>query len=570
MPSETARLTADSGIVRHLGDDPTEVSKTAGDILKRVLLLDCVTRTEGYYPVELHERKVIESRADLDFSGLYDASLDERLAAYLSVSDEAVASIVPTWHRVTHVQPNASAVELIPYVVRNLSLVRVETPCEEAWTPTESQCATEDALESFVRRSELADGDDFLRSANTRGPRSPAEDAAGERGIPGAGEYVPLPGVDALEQAYVGDKTPERGSKLLAEAFENEDPEQSEGVIEISVVCNDDEMRAELEAVSKIYGCRDDVYVDVDRRFDVSTDDLRDLLAADHDVFHFIGHIDGRGFECPDGVLDAKTVEETGATAVLLNGCRSHDQGVALVEAGANAAVVSLGDVGNNGAVEVGETLAKLLHHGFSVGYSMEIVRQYTTIGRDYLVLGDPGVTITQTESGMPSMYHVFPDASDDDGTMKVEFYAYPNRKFNAGAVIESYLPGIDGMFFGVGACGDTELSRGVFRERLNGRTRPLIVDENWCGVTTGSRTSKVRRRRRCRRRPVPSARVGERAPRERPSVSDSVRANFGSRVSVPSQSLLFPLSLSNFLNVIDNKYIIKRVYSTASINITY
>ncbi|WP_137286088.1 CHAT domain-containing protein [Halorussus salinisoli] len=488
VPSEIARLTTDTGtgVARHLGDDAAEIAETAGDLLKRVLLLDCVTRTEGYFPVELHEREVLEPQVDLDFEALYETPLAERLATYLSVPDEAVDSITPTWHRATHVEPDASAVELLPYVVDDLPLVRIESPVGEAWNPTESQRVTEDALGSFVRRAEPARGDDFVRSADTRAPRSPPDDdSTNGRGVPGVGEYVPLPEVDALEQAYVGDKTPESGSKLLVEAFRNETPEHEEGVIEITVVCNDDEMRAEWDAVSEVYGSRDDVYVDVDCRFDVSTGELRDLLAEDNHVFHFIGHIDGLGFECRDGILDAETVEETGATTVLLNGCRSHDQGIALVEAGANAAVVSLGDVGNGGAVEVGETLAKLLHHGFSVGYSMEIVRKYTSIGRDYLVAGDPGVTITQTETGMPIMYHVFPDETETDGKLVAEFYAYPNQRHGAGSVIESYLPGIEGMFFGVGACGHTEVAHNVLHELLEGRTRPLIVNEElvWSDV---------------------------------------------------------------------------------------
>ncbi|UPV77195.1 hypothetical protein M0R89_22755 (plasmid) [Halorussus limi] len=38
-------------------------------VLKQTFFLDCITRTEGYYEVDLHERRAIESKVDLDFTG---------------------------------------------------------------------------------------------------------------------------------------------------------------------------------------------------------------------------------------------------------------------------------------------------------------------------------------------------------------------------------------------------------------------------------------------------------------------------------------------------------------------
>ncbi|UPV76324.1 hypothetical protein M0R89_19365 (plasmid) [Halorussus limi] len=153
VPGETARLTAESGVDRLLGDDAAAVGESVEEILKRVFLLDCVTRTEGLYPDELHEREVLESHVDLDFGGLYEASLADRLAAYLAVPDEAFAAIESPWHRVTHVEgdPGPDAAELLPYVVNDLSLVRVKSEREDAWSPTEAQKETNEALNAFVR-----------------------------------------------------------------------------------------------------------------------------------------------------------------------------------------------------------------------------------------------------------------------------------------------------------------------------------------------------------------------------------------------------------------------------------
>ena len=480
FPGETARVTTNTGSAHKLGADAAACGETAGELLKRNLILDCIVRTEGYYSMDLHERDVLESRVDLDFAELYEAPLVDRFETYLSLPDETVESVVPTWHRVTHVQPTPGTVEVLPYIVNDLSVVHSQAS-EETWSPTTSDQATEEAIESFVRKPNANSKDGFTRSATTRYVGSRAdrkEDEEIGRGVPGIGEYVPLPEVDALEQAYVGNKTPEHGAKLLPEAFENDMPEVTEGVINITVVCNDKKMREEWDTVSEIYGNREDLYVDVDCRFDVSTDELRKLLAENNDVFHFIGHIDGFGFQCSDGVLDAETIEETDATILLLNGCRSHDQGIALIEAGANAAVVSLGDVGNEGAVEVGEMLARLLYYGFSVGSTMNIVRNHTSIGSDYNIVGNPNTEVAQCEPGMPVVYHL-EGIPENKSHIEIKPVMYPTRIHSIGSVMEFYFPNYNRRHIAVGECGRHSVKMSDLYQELATHPQPLVIDGN-------------------------------------------------------------------------------------------
>jgi hypothetical protein len=496
VPGEHAQLTADSGVARFLGNDVEAVGESVEELLKRVFFLDCVVRTEGLYPNELHEREVFESYVDLDFAALYDASPSDRLRTYLSVPDEAVEAIESPWHRVTHVEsdPGPAAAELLPYVVNDLSLVKVKTANDEPWTPTEAQRQVGEALEAFVRGPTATadagrDDGDFLRSANLQrstrhnegleDPDSPryADDEDSARGIPGEGGYMPLPEADALEQAWIGERTPVEGTKLMLEAFEHDRTTSEDGFIDITVVCNDEEMREELDSAAEIYGDRDDLRVNITSKFGVSTDELRELLAEDSDMFHFIGHIDGLGFQCPDGILNAEIVDEIGATTVLLNGCRSHDQGVALVEAGARAAVVSLADLWNAGAVEVGETLAKLFHYGLSVGHTMEIVREHTSLGRDYVVLGDPGVTLAQCENVLPTIFHIGQCEEKDGDKLNVETHAYPIRGHNIGATFQTYLPESRGYHIGVGISCEIRVTFDSLRRAFNPVTEPLIVN---------------------------------------------------------------------------------------------
>ena len=492
-PGDTARLTAESGVDRRLGDDPTELADAVAALLKRVFFLDCAVRTEGLYPDDLHEREVLQARADLDFAGLYDAEPAERLAAYLSVPDDAVEAVTSPWHRVTHVQPDAGAVELLPALVNDLSLIRPKVGTDDAAGRTVDD-RIDGALDSFLRRQRVnaerasaehpvgeyasaeragAAGEDFVRSV-----RSPTGHANGDttpNGVPDVGEYVSLPETDALEWAWVGDGTPIRGTKLVAEAFARETPDPSDGTVDVTVVCNDEAMREEWDSVGEIYGSRDDLPVDVTARVGVAAADLRDLLAEDCDVFHFVGHIDGRGFQCPDGVLDAAAVEETNATTALLNGCRSHDQGVDLVKAGASAAVVSLSDLFNSGAVEVGETLARLLHHGFGVGAAMKIVREYTSIGNRYVVVGDPGVTVAYCESGLPMIHHIDERADEGFGATP---YSYPTRTQGIGTNFRSYLQRSGCYHVGVGPCGEKSADLGMLQFAFVGSPQPLIVDD--------------------------------------------------------------------------------------------
>ncbi|MFC7080146.1 hypothetical protein [Halorussus caseinilyticus] len=435
VPGETPRLTAGNGFVHRL-DTERGFEDEVVRVLRQVFLLDCVTRTEGIHPMDTAERRAVEPVVDLDFADLYGAPLGEQLAAYLSVPRSVLADAMPSWSRVTHVRPVAESVELLPFVVNDLSLVRVKSGAESSPSPDARRAREREALSSFKRSPRFDEGLDLPTDAEERAT-----------GVPDSSEYVPLPETDAMERAWVGDGTPVHGAKLLAEAFDHDRSEPTDGVIDVTVVCNDDGMREEWDTVSQVYGTREMIPFDVDCRFDVSTDELRTLLAEDHDLFHFIGHIDGRGFACRDGILDAATLAETGATTILLNACRSHDQGVSLVEAGARAAIVSWGDVDNLGAVEVGETFARLLNYGFGVGSALEIVEEFTAIGRHYVVVGDPSVTIAQCENGNPLLFELDCDsmaALTSEETVSNTVVSYATTKFPIGSAAQPHFQSDD------------------------------------------------------------------------------------------------------------------------------
>lgn len=460
VPGETPRLTGGSGFV-HTLDTERRFAEEVARVLKQVFLFDCVARGYGYFYMDLHERTVLEarSRIDVDFESVYEDPLAEQLRQYLSVPYSAVADVVPEWSQATYVRPDPQNAPFLPYLANELSTVRTEL-VDERGTRTPEQPHRESAIATFKRD-------------NRQSPVDQSSERDRSSGRFEQRQYVPLPEVDATEAAWVGDETPERGSKLLLDAFDGNCLEPKTTAIDVTVVCNDPGMRDEHDAVAERYGVHEMVSFNVRRHEAVSTANLRELLTDETDLFHYIGHIDDRGFECPDGWFDARSLEETGATSVLLNACRSYDQGTALVEAGSSAAVVSLGDVENAGATRVGESFAGLLNFGFSIGSARNVVSNLTAIGRQYVVLGNPAATVAQCADGVPSIVRI---DSTDDGQFDVTHSAHKSSLAKMGSACFSTLVEEEVHYLIPSTIDIEGIELSVIEERIEEGT-PVVLD---------------------------------------------------------------------------------------------
>jgi hypothetical protein len=386
-PGVEPRIVTDSGYVHPLGTGEAferEVERT----LKRTFFLDCLTRTEGLYPIDLHERRRVEDAVDLDFADLYDRSPASRLEAYLEVPYDVIEPQFPDWKLTSHVDPTADSVEMLPFLVNDLAVIRMPA-AGPAPAPTSEPEAS--AVEGFLRSP------DSERSAGGTAVQSPS-----------LGACVEPETADSLEQAWVGSETPMGASKATPQAYRNRlDREQSSGDIGIVVVCNDPEMEVERGLVDSVYGSREELPFDVRVQRNLRTDELAAVLETDTDFLHYIGHIESEGFECPDGRLDATDLDRVGVDAFLLNGCRSYDQGMALIDGGAIGGIATLTDVANAGAVSIGSDLARLLNCGFPLRAALEVAKEDSVIGEQYLVVGDGGMTIAQPEGGTPCLYEI-------------------------------------------------------------------------------------------------------------------------------------------------------------------
>ncbi|MFB6310408.1 MAG: hypothetical protein ABEH64_04410 [Salinirussus sp.] len=440
----TPRIRTGNGVDYAL-NGPAGYETTVERTLKRVFLLDCITRTEGLYGIELNERAALEGSLTLDFDALYRASPADRLAAYLEIPWSTLEEFVPNWRLTTHIEPVPKTVEQLPYVVDDLAVVRTRST---------------GGAEAVVASPSVPDGG-FTRSVGT---------GAGGRDV----DYIEPEATDALEQAWIGDDIPVGASKLTREAFENRLKRAPvDGDISITIVLNDPRMDEERDLADRAYGNRENLPFDVNVRRDVPTDELRDVLGSETAFLHYIGHTEREGFRCPDGTLDAGTLESTGIRSFLLNACNSYEQGLGLIEAGAVGGVVTLSDVINDGAIEVGETMARLLNAGFPLRAALTIAREESILGGQYIVAGDGGMTVAQPASGTPYLVEI----RDETDAYAVDIQTYPTDVAGLGSVFKPRLDAATDYYLTSGTISGFELTGLELLQFLQLEDVPVRID---------------------------------------------------------------------------------------------
>ncbi len=408
-------------------------------LLEHVFLLDCVVRTEGLYPVDLHERAVLEPDLDIDLAAAYEAPPADRLEMYLDVPYEVTEPHVPKWKLTADIAPEARRIESLPFVVNDLARIRIHDPDAEPPEVAEEP----EAVTSFLRGSQ--------RSVH----RSQSEVDFDTTGV------VKPPSTDAIEHVWLADGFPLGASKGAAEyyrrRFEHETPDRD--AIRIDIVCNDPEMTEE-EVVEEFYGARDFFEFDIEVHYGLSTDELGDLLQTEVDFLHYIGHVEEGGFLCEDGLFDARRLESTGVRAFLLNACRSYIQGQALVDRGSRGGIVTLTDISNDPAVRIGRALARLLNNGFSLLSGLAVARNVTIFGNQYITIGDGTIQLIQSKTGVPTSAELV----ETDSGYELTVQAYPTSTMSIGSLVNWHLSSQNVKYLNSGeldtfSIGDEELS---------------------------------------------------------------------------------------------------------------
>jgi len=444
------------------------------DVLQFTFFLDCAVRTEGFYDVDLDARRRVEAAGfGLDFEALYDAPLAERVRTYLDL-DAAVESLAarvdrPSWRLTADVEADADRATTLPFLARDLAVVRCPTDAKLERTSEDAA----DGIEDVFTRSPLpgagaatgADG-----SVRTR-TSSVSEDSGSSERIIG------LPEADSMAQAWIGDGFALGAAKASTRSYLQRLENRADGTsrIKIDVVINDDEMVDEA-SVSDIYGTRDHLTFDIGVQQGVSTDDLAEVFESETDFIHYIGHVDAEGFDCPNGYLNANQLGTVGADTFVLNACASYEQGQRLVDRGAIAGVVTLEEVINSLATKVGKTIARLLNYGFPIGSATGLIRETIFTGSNYVVVGDSNAALTQSNVCVPNVARISL-RRDSDFDVSVETFASWN--FDVGSMYRPFLESCEYDYVVPGALDTWKVGDAELDEFLDRYTLPVIGKGN-------------------------------------------------------------------------------------------
>ncbi|WP_049923414.1 hypothetical protein [Halopiger djelfimassiliensis] len=368
-------------------------------LLRKAFFLDCLVRNAGPYGTDLAELSLLEALG-LDSDALYEASPQERLAAYLEVPYAAIEHRLPDWHLSTYVAPEYDRLETLPFLLDRMSLIYRPRTSE-----LEGRELVERSLEDFYRGGrDRATGSHLSARGDGDCPSENLDRAS-------AGQVA---SVDIVKpelrhgrvHGWLADGVPIDVFNSATEAYYNrlEYLERTSDSTSICVVLNDPEMAGEHDDVAEIYRRRsEELPIEVTVEESLGTAELARVFEDEHDFVHYIGHCETDGFRCPDGYLSASSLDRCNVQTFFLNACGSFYEGTTLVEKGSVAGAVTFTKVLNDHAIKVGSTFAKLLVHGFSIERAMRLARSRIMMGKDYTVVGDGTHSLTQGEHRQPT-----------------------------------------------------------------------------------------------------------------------------------------------------------------------
>lgn len=417
-----------------------EVSRT----LQQVFFLDCITRTEGAIQVDMREREEVEPKLDLDFASLYDSPLAEQLEEYLKVPYETLEPHMPRWKTTVDIQPEPKQVEMLSHAADDLAIIR----CPTQSNPGEIKPQPDELTE-------------FYRSASEESESRETPD------------IINLQPTSTIEHVWAGEGFAIGASKANPDAYRRRFDVNPKDAIEVDVVCNDPEMLDE-NIVGDIYGIEETYAFDVRCHEQVETEELRELMASPSDFLHYIGHVTTEGIECPDGLLDVRTLDDVDIRTFVLNGCRSYVQGNELVKRGCVGGVVTLSKIGNKAACEIGLSLARLLNNGFPLQVALSITKEKNLSGNQYAVVGDGSVELVRSENGGPVLATI--RGNGDSYSVTIESFPIKDGA-SMGTLHMSYIGDNTSYYLKSGSFEIDGMTAEQIDDYLNVGTFPVSVD---------------------------------------------------------------------------------------------
>jgi len=405
-----------------------------------VFTLDSVVRSVGRYPFRTEQADRLDDRVTLDYERLFELSLDERTAAYLEVPRSATRGLID-WHLTADVVADPRYAPALPHVVAELAAVRSPPP-----TPITGRALHSRRCRSYVYRRAVHRSP-YARPRGDSGPRLARGRVRRER-----------------HQLHA------RVAPARARVAARRRP------LDVHVVYNDDSIDAPDEVPYDTHAT-EETNLQVSRS--LSTAELRNALLAETDFLHFIGHVTERGMECSDGTLDVRTLPTTGVGAFFLNGCRSYEQGFALLTAGATGGIVTTDDIEDTVASTAGRHAAVLLGNGFPL-YAVLDVFSHAGVGTErYTVLGDPTLQLRKPLTGSPVLYEFATDeTADASDAVPLTSHSYPGKETGLASLLMSVHTADSHNLLSASAT-STAMSFENLAEYLESVTMPTLLDDD-------------------------------------------------------------------------------------------
>ena len=323
VPGDTPRIVTEQGTYP-LTHPKRGFEGEVARVLKQTLFFDCLTRTEGLFRLDLHERRAVETLVDLDFETLYDASISDRLRAYLDVPFSVFEDTLPTWR--LSVQYDRAG-------------KRGRTPVRYPGPPDNRRGDDGPRVQPTV--TSATDIAAFTRSTEVD-RRYPSESIPNE-------EYVVPPKTPKLSNRRgSGTGAPVGGNKLVKSGFEHRvGRDGSADDPRITIVCNDPKMLAEYR--DTLYGPHDDLPFDVTVDRNCSTAGTPGPPGQADGLLPLHRPRRERGVRLPRRPPPTRRRDDVNVDMFLLNACRSYVPGKRLVEAGSIGGIVTYSEIGNAG-----------------------------------------------------------------------------------------------------------------------------------------------------------------------------------------------------------------------------
>jgi hypothetical protein len=466
IPGKVPKIKTEDGFVHNLENTSREFENEVKRVLQQCFFFDCITRTEGYYQVKLHEREEIDSRIDMDFASLYNEKISEQIKSYLSIPYEMISGLIPKWKRVAYMEIEPENIEILPYLIDDLSIIY-----SDAKTVT-----TQDVSDLKHGETEgLFRGESSLDKTVHRGSDS-SEDPHVNQDMDLINKRVEISGSDALENTWVGSGIPIGASKAILTAFENRlDQYPTNDNIDITVIINDKQMSQEGTIVDDIYNSRDQLSLTTESHHQLTVEELREVLHQDHDFLHYIGHVDERGFRCSNGQLNTTDLNSISVRTFLLNACKSYQQAIGLIESGAAAGIATTDPVLNSGAERIGKAVARLLNLGYPLISALKIAKSQSIMGENYIVIGDGSVNLTQATSGIPSLCDIQPDGDD----FRAIYKTFLTKSKGLGSITIPYAKNNNKYFLTSGRTGEFNMTRNELLRFISMGEMPITIDSS-------------------------------------------------------------------------------------------